>query len=307
MWWILVILDALPYQIEGRRFRAPIKMFSDSKSFCAMLESATAHDPDAKQDVHLDEISMDEFLCFIKYMNQRFVVPQKRLISPSHAKYRYRRLGGPSIISNVEYGAVLKISTKLRFNTVRATAIRDFPDVDVVDKIVLARDFCVHEWLVPLLNKYAQLRRSITLQDVQRLGLNYILNISQVREKFVQNKSYPHLHEACQRRIFNFASSLEQLFREEIDKSGIQLPSVPPSAAKDFEFVLIDIFFLVSSIPPFQQSCLSKHGQIRLRVNFSSRTVSILKILQSFGRCFPFQFRRTTFPMAAQNLNRYVL
>jgi hypothetical protein len=209
-----------------------------------MLESATVNDPDATQAIHLDEISKDEFLCFIKYMNQRFVVPQRHLIPPSHAKYR--RLGGQSVINDVEYTAVLKISTKLGFNTVRATAIHDFPDVDLIDKIALARDHCVQEWLVTSLNQYARLGRSITLQDVQQLGLKYILKITQVRETFVQNEPFPSSHEVYQRRTFNFAPSLEELFHEEIERSSDQFPPVIPTAAKDFDLMLIEIFFLVS-------------------------------------------------------------
>jgi hypothetical protein len=95
--------------------------------------------------------------------------------------------------------------------------------VDVVDKIALARDYCVHEWLVASLNQYAQLGRSITLQDVQRLGLNYILKIMQVRENFTQRGSASGT-EVCQRRTYSFGPSLAELFHNEIEQSRIQLP-----------------------------------------------------------------------------------
>jgi hypothetical protein len=131
-----------------------------------------------------------------------------------------------------------------KFDGVRATAIRDFPDVDVVDEIALARDYCVYEWLVTSLNKYARLGRSITLQDVQRLGLNYILKITQVRETFRQKAGFPSSYEAYQRRTYHFAPLLAQSFLGEIERSSIELYSVTPSAAEDFDFV--DIFFLVS-------------------------------------------------------------
>jgi hypothetical protein len=49
-----------------------------------MLESATANDPDATRAIHLDGISTDEFLYFMRYMNQRCVMPKRHLISPSH-------------------------------------------------------------------------------------------------------------------------------------------------------------------------------------------------------------------------------
>ena len=112
--------------------------------------------------------------------------------------------------------------------------------MDVVDKIALARDYCVEEWLVTSLNTYARLGRSITLQDVQRLGLNYILKITKVRENFLQ-QGYS---EVDQRRKYDFGPHLAKLFQQEIERSSIQLPSVIPSAAEDFDFV--EIFFLVS-------------------------------------------------------------
>jgi hypothetical protein len=115
--------------------------------------------------------------------------------------------------------------------------------VDVVDKIVLAREYCVHEWLVTLLGKYAQLGRSITLQDVQRLGLDYILKITQVRASLTQGGSASGF-EVSQRRTYNFGPSLAELFHEEIERSRIQLPSVTLNPVEDFD--LVDIFFLVS-------------------------------------------------------------
>ena len=194
-----------------------------------------------------------------------------------------------------------------RFDTVRATTIRDFPDVDVVDKIALARDYCVHQWLVPSLNEYARLGRSITLQDVRQLGLNYICKITQVREEFKQIHviKYRREHsnsEAHQRRTYDFGPSLAQLFHEEIERSSILLSPVTPSATEDFD--LVDVFFLVSCILPSRGSRLSRHGGIRLRIISSCHTVSVSKNPPSFGQCFPFQSGRTTFTTVAQNLNR---
>jgi hypothetical protein len=115
--------------------------------------------------------------------------------------------------------------------------------VDVVDKIVLARDHGVHEWLVSSLNQYARLGRSITLQDVERLGLNYILKITQVRETFTGTGS-DCVSEVWQRRTFKFGPSLAGLFHDEIKRSDVQMPPVTPNPVEDFD--LVDIFFLVS-------------------------------------------------------------
>ena len=51
-----------------------------------------------------------------------------------------------------------------------------------VNKISLARDYCIEETLVPSLNTYEMLGGSIALQEV---GLERILNMAQVRENMV--------------------------------------------------------------------------------------------------------------------------
>jgi hypothetical protein len=110
--------------------------------------------------------------------------------------------------------------------------------------IALARDHGVHEWLVTSLNQYARLGRSITLQDVQRLGLNYILKITQIRENFTRTGSNG-VSEVQHRRTFAFfGPSLAELFRHEIKRSNVQMPPVTPNPVGNFD--LVDIFFLVS-------------------------------------------------------------
>jgi hypothetical protein len=73
------VLDAPLYQVEDLRFRVPIQLFGDSETFRAMLETATTNDPDAAQAIHLDGISKDEFLFFVRYMNRRCVIPHSPL------------------------------------------------------------------------------------------------------------------------------------------------------------------------------------------------------------------------------------
>jgi hypothetical protein len=73
------VLDAPSYQVEDQRFRVPIQLFGDSETFRAMLETATTNDPGAARAIHLDGISKDEFLFFVRYMNRRCVAPHGRL------------------------------------------------------------------------------------------------------------------------------------------------------------------------------------------------------------------------------------
>jgi hypothetical protein len=235
-------------------------MFSDSEAFHAVLERIASVDPDGKGSMRVGRIKLDEFAYFMNFMYRRFVI----LLSLDILLRKTRLIqavwqGGP------HHSWILgcsQVSTRWRFRTVRETAIREFPDVDVVDKIALARDCCVEQWLVPSLNTYARLERSVTLQDVNRLGLEYVLKIVQIRERLTQpiirdgrtelevreRLTQPIIRggrtELEVRRDYDFWPSLEALFCEEINQSRIQFPSTSASDTEDLN--LVEMYFLVS-------------------------------------------------------------
>jgi hypothetical protein len=86
--------------------------------------------------------------------------------------------------------------------------------VDVVEKIAIARKYHVTEWLIPSLNEYAKLDRPISSEDVDRLGLEYLLKIVEAR----QSKLREHFSGGiCFMWETDCTEALRSVFRDEIE------------------------------------------------------------------------------------------
>ena len=72
-----------------------------------------------------------------------------------------------------------------QFHKIRATAIKAMEGLamEPIDKIVVARKFDVSPWLVPSLNELVQREKPIDLSEGNRLGLEWVLKLAQLRER----------------------------------------------------------------------------------------------------------------------------
>lgn len=79
---------------------------------------------------------------------------------------------------------MLKLSSMWQFHKIRATAIKNMESLsmDLVDKIIIARRFDVSTWLVPTLNALVQREKPIDLLEGNRLGMEWVLKVAEVRE-----------------------------------------------------------------------------------------------------------------------------
>ena len=84
--------------------------------------------------------------------------------------------------------------------------------IDVIDKIVLARDYNVSQWLLPSLSEYMQLGQPITFKDGNRLGLDYLVKIIQVRDTLLGDSTN-------YRRNYDFRATVKVFFEDEIGRS----------------------------------------------------------------------------------------
>jgi hypothetical protein len=91
----------------------------------------------------------------------------------------------PDSLSPEEWTSVLKLSSMWQFHKIRATAIKHMETVtmDLVDKIVIARRFDIPTWLVPTLNALIQRESPIGLSEGNRLGMEWVLKVAEVRER----------------------------------------------------------------------------------------------------------------------------
>jgi hypothetical protein len=79
---------------------------------------------------------------------------------------------------------VLKLSSMWQFHKIRATAIKNMETItmDLVDKIIIARRFDIPTWLVPTLNALIQRESPVGLSEGNRLGMEWVLKVAEVRE-----------------------------------------------------------------------------------------------------------------------------
>jgi len=118
------------------------------------------------QPLRLDGIKKSDFLQLL------------RVMFPSDSQQ-------PELLTLEEWTSVLKLSSMWQFHKMRATAIKNMEDfsMDLVDKIVIARRFDVSTWLVPTLNALVQREKPIDLSEGNRLGMEWVLKVAEVRER----------------------------------------------------------------------------------------------------------------------------
>lgn len=84
-----------------------------------------------------------------------------------------------------EWTGILKLSKMWSFTRVQEFAIQQMEPMlatKPLDKVALAQDYGVTEWLVPALLQLARREEPIGLEDVRKLGLDTALKLADVRE-----------------------------------------------------------------------------------------------------------------------------
>ncbi|KAJ3868878.1 hypothetical protein EV359DRAFT_31323, partial [Lentinula novae-zelandiae] len=91
----------------------------------------------------------------------------------------------PEVFSLSQWLSVLKLVKKWDMDEVRRyaiSAIEKLPNVDPVDKIVLARTYDIPTWLVPSFNEIMQRPQSLTESDIEKLGIPTTVRLVKLRD-----------------------------------------------------------------------------------------------------------------------------
>ena len=110
-----------------------------------------------------------------------------------------------NLLSLEEWTSVLKLSSMWQFQEVRARAIKAMEsptfsmESDLVNKIVIARRFDVSSWLVPCLNALVQREKPLDLLEGNRLGLEWVLKVGEMRECGTTMKNPEYTCQYCSR------------------------------------------------------------------------------------------------------------
>jgi hypothetical protein len=192
-------------QVENQLFKVPRRNFAvESETFSDMLR-LPAPTVDGKplldgssdsQPLRLEGIKKFDFLQLLRVMFPSLSRSLLILVTISNVNantYTSRDSQEPDSLTQEEWTSVLKLSTMWHFRKIRAAAIRNMENlsIDPVDKIVIATASDIPAWLVPALNELARRHEPIDLSEGNRLGMEWVLKIAELRE-CDSNPTCPH-------------------------------------------------------------------------------------------------------------------
>ncbi|KIJ63372.1 hypothetical protein HYDPIDRAFT_29621 [Hydnomerulius pinastri MD-312] len=172
--------------------------------------------------IRLEGVNQEDFEHFLKFLFPRsYGQPQELPDGPA------------------QWTSVLKLATLWDFDGVRKTAINALAVLPLspVDKIVLATEYHIQDWLVPAINAMAQRPEPIGLEDVNRLGLDFALKIASVREHLALRE--------VGRQINCYKGGVHRYSTQEL----IVGPRDPSSQQLDFTHVIHTTFNLCDDVP----------------------------------------------------------
>jgi len=83
-----------------------------------------------------------------------------------------------------EWISILKLATLWDMPRIRERAIRHMVPImtDPVRKIEIAREYDIDDWMLPALNQLVQRDQALTMEEGERLGMEYTLKLASIRE-----------------------------------------------------------------------------------------------------------------------------
>jgi len=227
------------FLVENRLFKVPRHYFeAGSEVFRAMFQLPAPANvvPDGrseKQPLRLDGIEKKDFKQLLKVLYPRTFGQEESLTVP-------------------EWTSVLKLATMWEFTEIRGLAIQKMSQLAIenFDKIIIAKDYHVTDWLIRGLNVLAQREEPMGAEDVRRLGWDYIFKLAEVRESFSSGCQHcnstlrhtfasPPIPGAGTRVVHDFTKVIKRVFLEELGgelKDEADGRDVAPEPKPTFKF-----------------------------------------------------------------------
>ncbi|KAF9021719.1 hypothetical protein BDP27DRAFT_355934 [Rhodocollybia butyracea] len=161
------------FLVEGCLFRIPLNILAaESEVFRDMMNLPAPLDAEGSSDenpILLEDVSQEDFRQLLRVLSppQKFREPNPNL-------------------SFSEWTSVLKLADKYLMDVVKEHAIEtmsSLPNIDPVDKIIVANKYNVRAWLIPSFNSILQRSQSLTLHDLDRLGPQTFVRLVGIRDR----------------------------------------------------------------------------------------------------------------------------
>ncbi|KAF5391650.1 hypothetical protein D9757_002445 [Collybiopsis confluens] len=174
--------DCKIFLVENCLFQIPLRFLAtESEVFAGIAKDlVSSPGPEVLSDenpIHLEGVLAEDFRQLL-----RVLCPPKRFNQEPLEH-----------LSLSQWTSVLKLADKWSMKAVRdhaITSMERLPDIDSVDKVVIARTYGIHFWLAPLFNEILQRPQSFTERDVQRLGLSTVLRLMSVRDRLKPHSNF---------------------------------------------------------------------------------------------------------------------
>ncbi|EIW80456.1 hypothetical protein CONPUDRAFT_56949, partial [Coniophora puteana RWD-64-598 SS2] len=172
-------------QVESTLFRVPRGVLAEhSEVFQGMFSLPSggifAEGMSDENPIFLRDIVSQDFKSLLKVL-------LSRLVNES----------GDNLPSSIEeWTSVLKLSHLWGMEDISSLAVEKMSAfaIDPVDKAALAVQYDVKAWLTPALNNIARREKPLTKEDVDKLGLDFVLKIAEVRESLTRVSTGTNSH-----------------------------------------------------------------------------------------------------------------
>ena len=116
--------------------------------------------------------------------------------------------------SSKDWIEMLKMSTSPRVTEIREKAIQsmDLEKLESVERILLAKECGVYEWLLRGYRELVQRTETISQQDEEQLGREATLKLFRLRDEYCRNQYWRNYGE----KEFNLDEIIRTKFREEL-------------------------------------------------------------------------------------------
>jgi len=169
-------LDSVVFLVEGDLFKVYRHFFEKSSVFATIFTLPPGdNDVEGSSDAHpfrLEGVAKFDFECLLRLMHLH--VPFSQSNAPQYTRIK---------MTSDEWISVLKLSTMWEFSEYRKLAIDKLSkSLRLVDKICLAKEYKVADWLMEGYIGLASRQETISSDDEEKLGLSTVVRLFRLRE-----------------------------------------------------------------------------------------------------------------------------
>lgn len=193
--------DTVVFEVEDNLYKVPMMHFMTSTDFFVPLFAefgarSLLAQWDDERPIKLEGVRKADFRALLKLM-----YPLPRFAPPT--------------FSEDEKVSILRLSTRWKMLDIRDLAIQQlaFTTMSPIDKVCLARECGIFEWLSPAYVTLAQQTDEISTDDATRLGMDTVFKLCRAHDRVLKATSHPQYYFTSTDR---FSVAIDKEFASEL-------------------------------------------------------------------------------------------